>query len=94
MAPAQELLALNAAWRDATTRAEREAAWRRMLEIHADQVFTIGLLSGVPQPVVVDNRLRNVPVEGVYNWDPGAHFGMYRPETFWFAPAGASASSN
>ena len=94
MAPARELLALNAAWRDATTRAEREAAWRRILEIHADQVFTIGLLSGVPQPVVVNNRLRNVPVEGVYNWNPGAHFGIYRPETFWFAPASPSASAN
>ena len=27
-----------------------------MLEIHADQVFTIGIVSGVPQPVVVEPR--------------------------------------
>jgi peptide/nickel transport system substrate-binding protein len=33
---------------------------------------------------VVSNRLRNVPIEGVYSWDPGAHFGVYRPDTFWF----------
>jgi peptide/nickel transport system substrate-binding protein len=26
----------------------------------------------------------NVPREGFYNWDPGAFFGIYRPETFWF----------
>ena len=29
-------------------------------------------------------ELRNVPVEGVYNWDPGAHFGIYQPDTFWW----------
>ena len=39
----------------------------------------------MPQPVVVNNKLRNVPEEGVYNWDPGAHFGMYHPDAFWFA---------
>ena len=55
-----------------------------MLEIRADNVFTIGIVSGVPQPVVVDDRLRNVPEKGIYNWDPGAHFGIYRPDTFWF----------
>ncbi len=43
--------------------------------------------------MVVNNRLRNVPREGVYNWDPGAQFGMYRPETFWFAPREDKAPS-
>jgi peptide/nickel transport system substrate-binding protein len=33
---------------------------------------------------VVDKALRNVPQKGVYNWEPGAHFGIYRPDTFWF----------
>ncbi len=56
-----------------------------MLEINADNVFTIGLIRGVMQPVVVSNRLRNVPEKGVYNWSPGAHFGIYKPDTFWFA---------
>ena len=31
------------------------------------------------------NKLRNVPERGIYNFDPGAYFGMYRPDTFWFA---------
>ncbi|MCH9019562.1 MAG: ABC transporter substrate-binding protein [Proteobacteria bacterium] len=93
MAPAQRLLELNEAWLAATSREERTAIWREMLDIHADQVFTLGLVSGVPQPVVVNNRLRNVPREGVYNWDPGAQFGMYRPETFWFAPPEDKAPS-
>ncbi len=54
--------------------------------ISVSKIQLLGLVSGVPQPVVVNNRLRNVPREGVYNWDPGAQFGMQRPETFWFAP--------
>ena len=46
--------------------------------------FTIGVISGVPQPVVQRVNLRNVPEKGVYNFEPGAFFGIYRPETFWF----------
>ena len=50
-------------------------------------------IAGVPQPVVVSTRLRNVPAEGMYNWDPGAHFGMYKPDTFWFDETPAPAAS-
>ena len=83
--PARELLALYRAWRSAADRGDRTRIWRRMLEIHADQVFTIGLVAAVPQPVVVGASLRNVPERGIWNWDPGAHFGIYSPDTFWFA---------
>ena len=62
----------------------QEAIWHEMLHIHRDNLFTIGLVAGVRQPVVVNSELRNVPREGVYNWDPGAHFGIYEPDTFWF----------
>lgn len=85
MAPARELMQLNTAWRRATSGAERERIWRRILEIHAEQVFTIGIVNGTLQPVVINNRLRNVPAEGVYAWNPGAYFGIYKPDTFWFA---------
>ncbi|MGO8865157.1 MAG: hypothetical protein ACLQME_01525 [Alphaproteobacteria bacterium] len=54
-----------------------------MLEINADQQFTIGLVAEVPQPVVAGNRLRNVPEKGLYSWDPGAQFGIYKPDSFW-----------
>ena len=43
---------------------ERARIWHEMLGIHAEQVFTIGIVRAVPQPVVVSNRLRNVPKEG------------------------------
>ena len=84
LAPARELVALNRGWLSAPDTAARRTIWKRMLEIRADNVFSIGIVSGVPQPVVVDARLRNVPEQGIYNWDPGAHFGIYRPDTFWF----------
>lgn len=83
LAEAQELLSLNAAWLETPEPEKRKAIWARMLEIRADQVFSIGLIAGVPQPVVSSPDLRNCPIKGVYNWDPGAHFGIYRPDTFW-----------
>jgi peptide/nickel transport system substrate-binding protein len=82
-------MTLNEKWVTAPSKAARREIWHRMLEIHADNVFSIGLISGVFQPVVVNNHLRNVPEEGIYNWDPGAHFGIYRPDTFWMDDAGA-----
>ena len=81
---ARELLKLYQRWTAARTQAEREVIWHRMLEIHSQQLFTIGIVSAVPQPVVVKNSLHNVPVEAVYAWDPGAQIGIYRPDTFWF----------
>jgi len=85
---AEELMTLNEAWRRAATTEAREAIWRRMLAIHAAQVFTIGLIAGTLQPVVVSDRLNNVPEEAIFNWEPGAQFGVYRPDTFWFTPSG------
>jgi len=58
-----------------------------MLAIHADQVFTIGTVAAVPQPVVVSNRLHNVPEDAVWSFAPGAFFGIYRPDIFWLDPA-------
>ncbi len=83
---AAELLSLYGGWIEAPGR--RAAIWRRMLDIHADQVYTIGIAAAIPQPVVVNARLRNVPERGVYNWEPGAHLGIHRMDTFWFAPEG------
>lgn len=85
MPVAQELFDLYQAWLDTSDRAERARIWGRMLTIHAEQTFTIGVVTGVFQPIVVNRKLNNIPKEGVFNWDPGAFVGLYRPETFWFA---------
>ena len=55
-----------------------------MLSIHAEQQFVIGVISSVPQPVLVRSNLMNVPEKAVHNWDPGAFFGIYHPPSFWF----------
>lgn len=78
-----ELLDLYKSWQRSQDSTERERIWRRMLAIHAEQQFTIGTVTGNLQPVVVHEALRNVPAKGLYNWDPGAYFGIYRPDTFW-----------
>ena len=38
--------------------------WHQMLQIWADEVFTIGTVGGVLQPVVVNDKLRNIPEKG------------------------------
>lgn len=85
MPEAQELLAKLDAWRAAPDEEARATIWHEMLAIFTDQAYTIGTIAGVPQPVVVSNRLHNVPEAGIYNWDPGAHLGMYKPDTFWLS---------
>ncbi len=86
VAEVAQLADLLQQWRSASDTKVRDQVWQQMLAIHADQVFTIGTVNAVPQPIVVNARLRNVPEQGVYAWAPGAYFGMYRPDTFWLAP--------
>jgi len=85
---------LNQQWRQTTQREQRVKIWQQMLAIHAAQVFTIGIVRGVPQPVVVNADLRNVPVEGLFSWAPGAYFGLYKPDTFWFDRSPGIATKN
>ncbi|MEQ8396210.1 ABC transporter substrate-binding protein [Thalassobaculum sp.] len=84
---ASRLMELYRSWRSADSPETRTLIWAEMLDIWSEQVYSIGLIAGVLQPVVVDLELHNVPVQGVYAWDPGAHFGIYRPDTFFFGPA-------
>jgi peptide/nickel transport system substrate-binding protein len=92
LSAAKDLLQLYHDWFRASSTEERKRIWRDILALYSDQVFTFGTVAEVPQPVVVSDRLRNVPIEAIYNWDPGAQFGIYRPGTFFFAhPAESQA---
>jgi len=80
----KRLLNLNRAWRQAKDGDEKSRIWREILDLYTDNVFSIGIISSVPQVILVNKEIRNVPEKAIYNWDPGAHFGIYRPDTFWF----------
>jgi peptide/nickel transport system substrate-binding protein len=84
----ERLMELFAAWREAGDTAEREAIWDQILEIWSDQVYTIGLIGGILQPVVARTTLRNLPDEAPFNWDPHAQIGAFLPDTFWFDEQG------
>ena len=93
MAIPRRLASLNESWMIAEDDDARRQIWGEMIDLYTDSVFSIGLASGVRQPVVVSNRLHNVPPDGIYNWDPGAHFGIYQPDTFWFDDMPETAES-
>ena len=83
MPSVQRLLVLYRAWQNATSIERQAEIWKEILSINAEQVFSFGMVASVPQPVVVQKKLVNVPEQGIFNWEPGAHFGIYRMDTFW-----------
>ncbi|TYO85211.1 ABC transporter substrate-binding protein [Oceanicella actignis] len=82
----QRLLELFKEWNRAADRDARARVWREMLDIHARNVFSIGIVNMAPQPVIANTRLRNVPAEGIYAWDPGAQLGVHRIDEFFYEP--------
>ena len=85
---AQELVDLLNDWRQSKTTEEREVIWHKMLEINADQVFSIGTVNGALQPIVHSSRMRNVPEKGLYGFAPMSYLGAYMPDTFWYEGEG------
>ena len=84
MESAKSLFALNESWRKSTDDIERIEIWNEMLHTFCDEVYSIGILNSVPQPVVVNSFLKNVPEQGLYSWSPTSYFGVYHPDVFWF----------
>ncbi|NRB29350.1 MAG: ABC transporter substrate-binding protein [Rhizobiaceae bacterium] len=70
-------------WRDAADYDAQAKIWDEMLSIFTDQVYSIGIVSGGLQPIVVSKKLRNVPEEGIWAFEPTLYFGQYLPDTFW-----------
>jgi peptide/nickel transport system substrate-binding protein len=75
-------------WRRAGDSEARAKIWGQILSIWMDQVYTIGTVAGIPQPVVVSRHLKNVPERGMWAFEPGANFGVYKPDTFWLDQPG------
>ncbi len=85
MESACKLLDYLKEWETAATPEDRRKAWEKILATNADEVFSIGTVNGIRQPIVVGPKIRNVPKEGYYAWDPGGYIGLYQPDTFWVA---------
>ncbi|HEX6119839.1 MAG TPA: ABC transporter substrate-binding protein [Dongiaceae bacterium] len=81
---AQKLFELMESWRNAVETDARAAVWEQILAIWSDQIYNIGTVANVPQPVVVNRHLYNVPEKAIWSWEPGAQFGVHKPDTFWF----------
>ena len=85
LASACKLLDYVKEWETGATVEDRRKAWEKILATNADEVFSIGTVNGIRQPVVVGPKIRNVPKEAYYAWDPGGYIGLYQPDTFWIA---------
>lgn len=87
MPAAARLMELYDAWMLSTSRDEQAALWTDILTLHAENQFSIGAVSGGKQPVVRARRLRNLPDDALYTWDPGGHFGIHGLDTLFLAPS-------
>ncbi len=88
MPSVQRLVELYEDWLAAEEEAAKRGIWGEILDIHADQIFAIGTVTGTLMPVVVRNTLKNVPVEAVSAFDPYAYFGVYEMDAFWLDETG------
>jgi len=80
----KELLKYAGMWKKAISTGEKAEFWDHILNIYSDQVFSIGIINGALQPIVVNNHIQNVPKEAIYAYSPTAYFGVYMPDTFWY----------
>jgi len=64
---AVRLKELYEAWLAGSSPEGHTKIWNDILQIWADEVFSIGTVAGVLQPIVVNANLRNLPEQGIYN---------------------------
>jgi ABC-type transport system substrate-binding protein len=83
MPEVQALSDLYRDWRHSETDEQRRGIWTAMLDIHAEQVFTIGIVNRTLQPVVTSRRLRNLPERGLFSFERGGFFGVHHMDAFW-----------
>lgn len=63
---------------------EVAAAAREIQQIHAENVWSVSTIGSVPAPVIVTNRLRNVPETGTLAFD-WVYLARYNPEQFFIS---------
>ena len=50
----------------AETEAEKSRLLEQIIQNHIDNLWVIGVVGDVPQPMIISKRLGNVSMEGVY----------------------------
>lgn len=61
----------------------RNEVGKQILATHAEQLWNIGAVGLAPHPVVVSDRLRGVPPDGIWGWDNRWTL-SYHPSTWYF----------
>jgi peptide/nickel transport system substrate-binding protein len=85
---ARRLVDLLKQWRSTGEFSERERIWHEMLALYTDQVFSIGIVNATLQPVVASAKLRNLPEDALYSFDPTSYFGIYMTDALWLDGGG------
>lgn len=83
--PPQEMLDLNQAaekYLFATSDEEKEEGIRYLLEKQAENIWGIGTVAHPPQPIIVQNKVKNVPKTGYMGWGLG-WMNLYNPIQFY-----------
>ena len=65
---------------------ERVAMGKKILRSQAENLWVLGVIGLGPHPVIVSDRLRNVPRDGYWGWDSRWSWPYY-PET-WYLKQG------
>jgi peptide/nickel transport system substrate-binding protein len=81
---AKRLLDLYREWLATGDQTHQTRIWKEMLAINVKNLFSIGTVTRELQPVVVNDKLRNVPEKALFAFEPFAYFGVYRMEEFFY----------
>ena len=71
-------------WASAADPEVQTRIWREMLANHAENLWSIGTVSGALQPIIARNGLKNIPRKAVYSWEPTSMLGVYRMDEFFW----------
>ncbi|HHV81136.1 TPA: ABC transporter substrate-binding protein [bacterium] len=63
--------------------ARRRILWQQILDVHAQEVYMIGIVGEVPQPIIVKNSMHNVPQKCLHSWPVGHYLGLARVVQFY-----------
>lgn len=83
--PPEEVKRIFELWEITKTSFNEEeviAAAKEIQQIHIGNMWSIGTIGLMPAPVIVSNRLRNVPETGLLAWD-WVYLARYTPEQFY-----------